>query len=96
MRIVVGQGEILELEIMNVFHRRIELHARKRTKLAGKLRARLFEMILVKVQIAEGVNEFAGAQIADLRDHHREQGVGSDVERHAEEQIGAPLIELTA
>src|SRR5712691_1593363 len=53
-------------------------------------------MILVKMQIAEGVDELTGAQPTDLRDHHREQRIGGDVERHAEKQIGAALIKLAA
>jgi len=89
MRVVLGQGEILELKIMDIFHRRIELHAGKRAEIAAELFAGLVEMVLVKVQIAKGMNEFAGTQIADLRDHHREQRVRRDVERYAEKQIGA-------
>ena len=53
-------------------------------------------MVSVKVQIAEGVDEFAGLQTRDLRDHHCEQGVGGDIERHAEKQVGAALVELAA
>ena len=30
-----------------------------------------------------------------MRDHHREQRVARDVERHAEEDVGAALVELT-
>lgn len=73
MRVVAGEGEIFEAEIVNAFHGRIQLHARQRTKLAGELLARLVEMVLVKVEIAEGVDEFAGPQIAHLRYHHRKE-----------------------
>ena len=69
---------------MNIFHGRIELHPRERAEIAGELLARLFEMILIKMQIAEGVDELTGPQLADLRDHHREQRIGGDVEGHAE------------
>ena len=44
--------------------------------------------------IPEGVNKLPRRQIANLRQHHREQGVGGDVERHAEEHIRAPLVQL--
>src|SRR3954454_1395214 len=53
-------------------------------------------MVLVEMQVAKRVNEFARPKIANLRDHHGEQGVGGDVEGHAEKQIGAPLIKLAA
>src|ERR1700674_1011873 len=96
VRIVICQREILEAEIVDIFHSGIELHPRERSKIAGELLTRLFEMILVKVQIAESVDELAGAQLADLRDHHREQRIRGDVEGHAEKQIGAALIKLAA
>ena len=48
----------------------------------------------IQVRIAEGVHEVAGFQAAHLRHHHGEQGVAGDVERHAEEDVGAALVEL--
>ena len=61
-----------------------------------KLQLRLFEMIRVKMQIAEGVDEIARLQIADLRHHQRQQRVAGDVERHAEKKIRAALVKLAA
>ena len=49
MRVVVGKGEIFELEVVDVFHRGVELHAWQRTELAGELFAGLVEVVLVKV-----------------------------------------------
>ena len=46
------------------------------------------------MEIAEGVDEVAGFVTADLRDEVGEKGVGSDVERHAEEEIRAALVKL--
>ena len=46
--------------------------------------------------IAAGPDEFAGLEIALLRQHVREQRVRGDVERHAEEDVGAALVELAA
>ena len=60
MRLVIAQSEILELEVVDIFHGGIELHAWQRTEIAAELFAGLVEMILVKVQIAERVNEFTG------------------------------------
>src|ERR1700677_1602300 len=53
-------------------------------------------MIVVKMQVAEGVDEVAALEPADLRDHAGKQRVGSDVEGHAEEKIGAALVKLAA
>lgn len=44
--------------------------------------------------IAEGVYEISGLKVADLCQHHGEQGVGGDIEWHAEEDVGTALIEL--
>ena len=42
---------------MNVFHGRIEFHPRQWPAFASELFARLIEMIVVEMQIAEGVDE---------------------------------------
>src|SRR5204863_9236895 len=96
MRIVLAQDEILEAEIANVFYLWVQFHPRQRPAVPGKLLVRLFQMVPVKMEIAESVNEFARLEIADLRDHHREQRIRRDVERHAQEEIGAALVELAA
>ena len=94
--IITGQFKILELEVVDVFHRRIQFHLRQRTRIARELQLRLLDVVLVKMQIAEGVDEVAGLQAANLRDHQREQRVAGDVERHAEENIRAALVKLAA
>ena len=62
--------------------------------IAGELFARLIEMVLVEMQIAEGVDEIARLQIADLRHHHGEERVGGDVEGHTQKKIAAALVQL--
>jgi hypothetical protein len=96
MGIVANQFKILELEFVDFFHRRIQFHLRQRTRLARELQLRLLDVVLVEMQIAEGVDEIAGLQAADLRDHQREQRVTRDVERHAQENIRAALVKLAA
>src|SRR5690606_37973094 len=61
---------------------------------AGQLLAGLVEVIEVQVAITSRPDEVACFQARLLRDHFGEQGVGSDVERHAEEDVGAALVEL--
>ena len=48
------------------------------------------------MQITESVNKIARGKIDNLRDHHREQRVRSDVKWHTEEKIGTSLVELAA
>ena len=44
--------------------------------------------------VAERMDEVAGAEVRHLGDHHGQQRVARDVERHAKEGVGRPLIEL--
>ena len=48
------------------------------------------------MRVAEGVDEIAHREPGHLRHHVGEQRVGGDVERHAEEDIAAALVELAA
>jgi hypothetical protein len=51
-------------------------------------------MIEVEVRIAQGVDELPRGEPRHLRHHHREQRIRGDVEGHAEEDVGAALVEL--
>ena len=44
MRIVIHQFKILELEVADVFHRRIQFHLRQRTRLPRQLQLRLLDV----------------------------------------------------
>src|SRR5215468_9652419 len=94
MRVVTHQLEIFELEIVNVFHCRIQFHPRQRSEFPRKLLARLFEMVFVKMKIAESMNKIARRKANNLRDHHGKQRVRGDIERNAEKKICASLIKL--
>ncbi len=52
MRIIALKHNILETEIEQRFHCWIELEPRQRARRAGKLQARLFQMILIKMRIS--------------------------------------------
>src|SRR5947208_13528022 len=59
MRVVTHQLEVFELEVANVFDRGIQFQPRQRSTITSELFARLLEMVLVKMQVAKGVNEIA-------------------------------------
>ena len=94
MWLVPGELEIFEFEIVNVFDGRIQFHSRQWPAFAGKLLVRLGEVVFVKMEIAERVNEIARRKIDDLRHHHREERVRRNVERHTQEKIAAALVQL--
>src|SRR5215469_12984663 len=96
MRVVTDEFEIFELEVVNVFDSPIQFHSRQRPAIACKLFARLLQMIVVEMQIAKRVDEIARRKINRLGDHHREERVACDVERHTKEKITAALVKLAA
>ena len=54
----------------------------------------MFEVIGVKMQISERMNECARFESTNLSDHHGKESIRRDVERNAEEKIGAALVKL--
>src|SRR5690606_15757970 len=79
--------DVLELERVQRGHRGVQAQRGQRPWLAGQLEPGLVEVVEVEVSVAEGVHEVADPQAGDLGDHVREQRVGGDVERHAEEHV---------
>lgn len=96
MGVVTAEREVFVAKGVDVVDGRIERHRRQRPRLAAELELRLFQVVFVEVQIAEGVDEIAGREVADLGDHHGEECVAGDIERHAEEQVSAALVKLAA
>lgn len=96
MALVVFQLEIFVPKIKNAFYTGVQLHGGKRERLAGELEVHLLKVVVVDVHVAEGVDELAGLQGADLRHHHGEQGIGSNVEGDTQEYVGAALVKLAA
>lgn len=94
-RMVPHDLDVFEPEREEILHGRIELERREWTRRPRQLFASLVEVIDVQVRVAERVDEVADLQITYLCDHVREEAVAGDVERHPEEHIGAPLIQLT-
>ena len=92
--IVILQREVLVLEVEDALDLGVDAHLRQRARVTGKLQLGLFHVVGVDVRVAEGVHEVLGLQPANLRHHHRQQGVGGDVEGHAEENVRAALVEL--
>ena len=93
MWLVPDEFEIFEFEAVDVFDGRIQFQSGQWPAFAGELLARLVEMVFVKMEIAEGVNEIARREIDDLRHHHREERVRRNVEWHTQEKIAAALVQ---
>ena len=61
-----------------------------------KLLVGLIQMISVEMRIAEGVDELTRLETGDMGDQVVQQRIARDVEWHAQEYVGAALIELAA
>jgi hypothetical protein len=94
VRLIILEVKILESKIEDIAHLRIEVHPRQRIWRSRELLARLVEMIEIEVRVAKGVHEFARRSARHLCNHHGEQCIGGDVERHAEKDVGRALVEL--
>src|SRR6185312_10063106 len=75
MRLIVQELEVLELVLED--RRRLALDRQPRRR-ALQLLVGLFEVVEVQVAIAAGPDEIAGGEVALLREHVRQQSVGSD------------------
>src|SRR3954469_1222598 len=94
MGLVALDSEVFVLEFEQLAACGVEAHAREGARAAGELLARLLEVVEVEMSVAEGEDELAGLEAGHLRDHQGEERVRGDVERHAEEEVGAALVEL--
>ena len=95
MGVVVLETEVFVAEIEERLDRRIEGHAWSFSGFSLELRTRLFQMVDVKVGVSEDMNKVPRLQVACLGHHHRQQGIGSDIKRDAQEIVGTALVELT-
>ena len=94
MGVVFADLEILILILVDRVGAAQNLEPGQRARVAAELEAGLVEMIGIEVAVAAGPDKGAGLQAALLGEHVREERVAGDVEGHAEEHVGAALVEL--
>ena len=96
MRIIVAfEREIIDRKIEYILDGRIDPHTRQRSRLTGELQLHLLEVITIDMHVAACPDKLSWLETTDLRHHHGEQGIGSDIERHSEKRVTAPLLQLT-
>src|SRR6185437_8019487 len=94
MRGVVGELDVLEAVVEEARGLPLKDQPRQRARLAGELDIGLLEVVDVEVAVASRPDELARQEPALRGNEVGEQRVGRDVERDAEEDVGAALIEL--
>ena len=93
--VVAFQRKVLVVKVKQILYVRVEVHLRQRARLARELQVHLLEVVEIDVCVARGVDELARLQAADLGYHHREERIGCNIERNAQECIRTALVELT-
>lgn len=96
MSLVIFQFKIFEFEIKNIFYGRVYFHSGQWKRRSAQLKVGLLKMIVVKVNIAERMNEIARFHIAYLGNHEGKQRVGSNIKWHTQKHICRALVQLTA
>lgn len=95
MRLIVQHRNILDLPSIDgvpPFRRQPQL--RERPRLALQLHLQRVDVVDVDVGVAHDVRQAARHQVADVREHVRQQRVAGDVERDAEAHVAGPLVQL--
>ena len=94
MVVVVRNIDALIGEVVNRPHRGIESQCWQLQRNTAYLLTGLIEVVEVEVTIPPCPDEFARLKVAHLGHHAGQQTVRGYVERHAEEGVSTPLVEL--
>lgn len=94
MVLVIYKLEVVELVVEDRRGLAFDLQRRVGEGRTRQLQRHLFGMVAVNVAVAAGPDEVADVEVALLRHHVGQQGITRDVERHAEKNVGAALVEL--
>jgi hypothetical protein len=93
--IIANELEILVSKIKDIPYLGIDPHDWQLTWLPGELSFNLLQVIGVEMSIAESMHKLPRLQTCDLSQHHRQKGIGGNIEWHTQEDISTTLIELT-
>ena len=85
---------MFEFEIVDVVHTSVDVYFGKIVNRACQLLLHLLNVIGVHVTVTEIQPEPRRLVPGHLRDHVCEQRVARDVERHAQEHVGGPLVHI--
>src|SRR5690606_4700321 len=94
VRIVIFNDDVLVAEVVDGPHVPGEAQRGQGPGLPGQLQLHLLDVVAVNVHVAESVDELAGLKPRHVGDHHRQQRVAGDVERHAQEKVARALVQL--
>ncbi len=93
---IVAHFEVLETVVKEAVRAAQDVQRGVGVGSARELQFHLLEVVAVDVAVAACPDEVAHVQIALLRHHVGQQRVAGDVEGHAQEDVGAALVQLAA
>ncbi len=91
---VTHEFEVFVLEVEDVRDSWVEFHVGQWKRVSRQLFPHLVEMVVVDVATTAIPNELTGFETRDMCDHHRQQRITGDVERHTEEGIGTHYVQI--
>lgn len=95
MRVIVLDDKVLGLPAVNAASLGTsDFQLGKVTRLALQLGVERIHVVDVNVRVAHDVRQASWDQVADVREHMREERVARNVEGHAEAHIARSLVEL--
>ncbi len=95
MGVIPQDFEILEPIVEDGIGLSLDRQLRQGPRLTRELQRSLLHMVGVEVHITPGPDEVAHFQVTLLSHHVSQQSIAGDIERQAEEDITATLVELT-
>ena len=91
---IVNDFEILKPEAVDRFGYAVQNQFGQGCRGSPDLLTRLIEMIGIEMRITKRVNKIAGLKVTNGGNHMGQQGVGRNIERHAQKTIGTALKKL--
>ncbi len=96
MALVIQHLEVFKLVVEDGIGFALDVQRWVSKRFAAEMQRHLFVVVAVDVAVATRPDEVAHIQVALLGHHVGEQGIAGDVEGHAQEDVGAALVQLAA
>lgn len=87
--VISCEFEVIKRKVIDILDFALDGKYGERARCAFELHFERFHVIRVHVRVSERVHEFTGLEAADVRDHHGQQTVTRDVERHAQAKVAS-------
>ena len=91
---IAFKREVFVPEGEDILYFRVDLHVGELAGCARKLKIRLLKMVCIQVGISKAVDKITRLKVANLSQHDGQEGIGGNIERDTQKDIGTALIQL--